>query len=659
MTGVSAGSTTISYTIGSCYATSTVTVSPAATAGTITGASNVCVGSTITLIDGASGGVWSSSNTGIATVGTSGIVTGVGSGVATISYSVTNSCGTVSATHTVNVTPSGVLPIVGLPVICAGTFTTYTDPTTGGTWSVTNADATITGTGLLTGISAGTDTIKYSVTDVCGTFSTTKTVTIGPYLTAGTIFGASSLCAGATITLTDLAPSGTWSTSNGDATVTSGGVVTGVSGGIDTIMYTTTSSCGSAVAMHPVTVNPLPNAGIIVGADTICAGMIVTYTDTATGGTWGISNPALATISSSGVVTAISTGTDTIKYTVTNTCGTAVTKKTITIGAFLTAGSISGAGSLCAGATITLADPASGGTWSSSSTGVATVGTGGIVTGVSGGVTTISYTVTSACGTVAATHMVTVNPLPNAGSISGPTICTGTVTAYTDTASGGTWSITNAHATITSGGSVTAVSAGVDTIIYTVTNSCGTASTTQIVTIGSTVTAGTITGLSNVCIGSTITLTDGAGGGVWSSSSTGVASVGSSTGIVTGVSSGTATISYTVSSSCGTAFATSPVTVSPVPVAGSITGPATLCVGSFTIYTDPAIGGVWSLSNGDGTISGGGVLTALSAGTDTVSYTVTNGCGSAAATKVVTLLPSTGAGVITGFQVYASDPPYR
>ena len=648
VSGISAGAITITYAIGSCQATSTVTVSLAASAGTISGPTSVCVGSTISLIDGAPGGVWSSSNTAIATVGSTGVVTGTGAGIATISYSVTNVCGIVAATATVNVVPSGVLPITGLSMICAGTFTTYSDATPGGTWSVTNATATITSAGLLTGITPGTDTIRYTVTNACGTASVTKVVTIGPFLTAGTITGLSAVCTGATIPLADLAPGGTWSASNGNATVSVSGVVTGISGGIDTIMYTVTSSCGSATATHPVTVTALPNAGGIVGSASMCAGTLGIYTNASGGGVWSLSNLVIATISGSGVITAISPGIDTIKYTVTNSCGTAVTTKVLTIGPALNAGTITGIPTVCAGSSTTLSDIAPGGTWSSTNTAIATVGSTGIVTGVSGGTATISYTVSSSCGTAAATRAVTVNPLPNAGSISGPgSLCVGTVSLYTDAAPGGTWSITNANATITTVGSLTAVSAGLDTIVYTVSNSCGTAMATLPISIGTTATAGTITGPANVCTGSTITLTDGISGGTWSSSNTAVATVGS-TGIVTGVSNGTATITYTVSGSCGTATTTAPVTVSPVPSAGPVTGPSTMCSGTFSLFTDPSPGGTWSSSNATATVSGTGVVTAVTPGTDTISYTVSTGCAVATATKIITIVPGAGAGTISG-----------
>jgi len=65
----------------------------------------------------------------------------------------------------------------------------------------------------------------------------------------------------------------------------------------------------------------------------------------------------------------------------------------------------------------------------------------------------------------------------NPGLISGPsTICTDSSVTLMDTVGGGVWSVRNGNATI-SAGRVTGIAAGADTAIYTITNTCGTAST--------------------------------------------------------------------------------------------------------------------------------------------------------------------------------------
>jgi hypothetical protein len=54
-------------------------------------------------------------------------------------------------------------------------------------------------------------------------------------------------------------------------------------------------------------------------------------------------------------------------------------------------------------------------------------------------------------------------------------ICSGSTTALTNSVYGGGWSVVNNHATISSSGVLTGISAGMDTVIYTISNVCGTA----------------------------------------------------------------------------------------------------------------------------------------------------------------------------------------
>lgn len=643
ITGIAMGTADITYTgAGGCFATQTVTVD--VLPDPVSGPAAVCAGAIITLSCSPSGGTWTSDNPSIATVGSStGDVTGITGGLANISYTLTNSCGTNSATMPVTVnTPASTGTIIGLSTICAGTYTILIDTVAGGVWSIINGNATISGTGLLTAITPGTDTVLYTITNSCGSYSAIHGITIGAYLSAGTISGATSVCQGSAITLSDPVPGGTWSSSApGIASIGTSGVVTGISGGTAVISYSVGSSCGTVVATHSVSVIPTPDAGTISGPAAVCAGMSVTFTDGATGGIWGVTNPA-ATITSGGIVTGVTTGIDTITYVVTNACGTASASTVVTIGAAITAGSISGPGIVCEGAMITLIDATPGGIWSASNSN-ATV-SGGLVTGVSAGIDDISYTVTSGCGSVSAVWTITINPLPNAGTISGPTaVCVGGSITLTDAVPGGTWSATNPNATVT-GGVVTGVATGTDLISYSVTNSCGTMAATSLVTISDVPTAGTITGPGNVCVGAAITLSDAIPGGTWSASN---ANATVSVGTVTGVTAGPVIISYTVTNMCGTAFTSTPISVDPLPVAGIISGATDVCVGATITLSDAAPGGTWSAANANATVSGG-MVTGVSAGTDDISYTVTNTCGSAFAVETVAINPLPDAGAIAG-----------
>jgi len=642
VTGLSIGLDTISYGVpsscGTTYATKVISVLSVPSAGLIFGSSSVCAGATITVTDTTSNGVWSATNA-TATV-SGGIINGVTAGIDTIKYTVTNICGVSSASKIETIKPAANAGVInGSSVACMGSSLTLTDTASGGTWSSSNAHALVTA-GVITPVSLGADTISYIVTNTCGTSTATKVITVSPLPDAGVISGLSAVCAGTSITLTDTTSGGSWSAGSSNATV-SGGVVTGVTAGPVTISYSYTNGCGTSVATHAVTVNPQPNAGIISGATSVCVLSTTTLHDTASGGTWSASNSS-ATIAG-GVLTGAAAGVDTINYTVTNTCGTAVAVWTDTVNANPNAGAISGSNTVCAGANLTLSDAATGGAWSSSNA-HATVA-GGVVTGVSAGADTIRYTVTNSCGTASAIKIITVNPLPAPGTISGAsTVCVLSAITLTDTSSGGTWSASNSTATV-AGGIVTGISAGLDTISYSVTNSCGIAAATKVVTINANPDAGVISGGTSVCAGSNITLSSTVAGGTWTARNA-KASVNSG-GIVTGITVGQDTLIYSVTNSCGTAKDTVMLTVSPLPVAGAITGASAVCQSGTIFLSDTATGGVWGAANSNASVTSGAV-TGTAGGTDTITYSVTNSCGTAVATHVVTISPLPDPGVITG-----------
>lgn len=73
---------------------------------------------------------------------------------------------------------------------------------------------------------------------------------------------------------------------------------------------------------------------------------------------------------------------------------------------------------------------------------------------------------------------------------------------------------------------------------------------------------------------------------------------------------------------------------------GLITGDSTVCEGGMIVLTDTALGGVWSTSGSGATVTGG-LVGGVSSGTTTVSYTMTNACGTTTATHEVTVYGST------------------
>lgn len=213
-------------------------------------------------------------------------------------------------------------------------------------------------------------------------------------------------------------------------------------------------------------------------------------------------------------------------------------------------GNTSGVSAVCAGgATTTLSNSVSGGSWKSLNTAKATVGTlSGVVTGVEAGADTIIYYTAAGGDTNSVMTPVTINPLADPGSITGADmVCEGAATSLSATVAGGAWSASNTNASV-SGGLTTGNAAGTDSIAYSVTNGCGTQSAVKVITIVPLPHAGTLTGTSTICGNSSITLGGALPGGTWSVSNSNASVAG---GVVSAHHAGTDTVVYNITNSCG------------------------------------------------------------------------------------------------------------
>jgi uncharacterized protein YjdB len=609
VTGVAAGNPVISYTSpNGCYSTITFTVNPLPAP--IGGATSVyCIGSTALLTDFISGGSWSSANPAVASIDVTGLVTGVSAGSAAISYILPTSC---FVTYVENIT-STPAPITGVATTCISTNTTFSDLTAFGAWSSSSPSVAAigSGTGVVTGITAGSATITYQLSPAC---LITKEVTVNPQ--PSSISGITQVCMGSATTLTDLG-GGTWTSSiPALATVGTGsGVVTGVVAGIVIISYTLPTGCVTSAAF---TVNPLPS---ISGVTSICLGLPSPLIGNISGGTWSSSNTAVATIGSlSGLISGVTFGTSVVTYLLPTGC-----IATTTISVNPPPAAVTGIMHVCVGLTTTLSGIGGGG-WYSSDPAVASVGFGtGIVSGLTAGTATITYSLGTSCISLAT---ITVNPLPAA--ITGTMVtCQDGINTLSDATTGGTW--TSSNITVASinlsSGVLTGVSGGTSIITYTLPTGC---ITTSAVTINP---VAPITGLTNVCSGLTIALSDALTGGTWVSANPAVATIGSATGVVYGNSAGSSAITYLLPSGC---LSATTITVNAAPLA--ITGNMNVCLGTTNTLADVSAGGIWTSSNTSvapvGTASG--IVSGLILGTSSITYTLPTGC---IATAVVTVDP--------------------
>ncbi len=396
--GISAGSISLSYAHSGfvCPAMVTVTVNPLPAP--ISGVSNVCVASVVTLSD-AGGGTWSSGSPFIATIDSvSGIVTGGYAGVATIAYTLPVTGCKITMQETVNPLPSIIL---GSENACLGYTTVLTDPTAGGTWSSVNtAVASIDPTGVVYGIDTGTTVISYTIATGCATTLTVDVISVPA------ISGVANICGyGDTLHLADAMAGGAWSSTL--VTVSSTGDVIAYAAGVATITYTIPAGCYAAATL---TVNSLP--GPITGIDRVCVGLSTALSDAAPGGSWTSSNTSVASINSLGLLTAATVGTSAVTYTLPTGCTAATT---VTVSPLPTP--IGGVSDVCIAATVPLFDGVPGGSWTSSNTAIANViPSTGMVTGVTVGLADITYSFGVGC---TVTRNISVMPLPEYYSITG------------------------------------------------------------------------------------------------------------------------------------------------------------------------------------------------------------------------------------------------
>jgi len=360
VTALAAGTATITATSEGKSDAATFTISPGAVARVDVAPSPVSmvVGQTTqlaatardakgTIVTGKSV-IWSSSATGVASVSSQGLVTALGAGSATITATIDGVGGT--STVTVDNVPVGSV-VVGPqnPSIAVGATTqlTATVRDANGTivtdrpvsWVSSNTSvATVSGSGVVTGIAPGSATITATSETKSG--SSTVTVTLVPVASVTVAPSSLSITAGQTGTLgaTVKDASGNvlanrpviWTSSDVQiATVSQAGVVTGVAAGSVTI----TASSGGQDGTATVTVGAAPASSIVVTppASTLTAGQTAMLSATvkdATGSiisnaavVWTSSDAKVAAVTQSGAVTTAAAGTATITATSGSTSG--------------------------------------------------------------------------------------------------------------------------------------------------------------------------------------------------------------------------------------------------------------------------------------------------------------------------------------------------
>jgi uncharacterized protein YjdB len=385
---------------------------------------------------------WTSSNTAVATVGSSyGLAKGLSPGTTTITAAV----GTVSASViltvtnamlvTISVTPSGstIAPGTNLTFTATGTFSDSSTQiiTSDSTWASDNVAVATTGGGpLVTAVGPGTANISATLDGVTGAaplnVSSVTLVSIAVNPATAVLAPASRRAYSATGTFSDgstqnITTAVTWASSDPDvASISSYGQVTGQSPGTATItgQLGSVSGTGSVVvessALTSVQVSP---ASAVVAEQTgVQFNAIGVFADGSTENltnsvSWTSSPISVATVSdtagTSGLATGIAPGTATITALFAGEVGTAsltVTNATLTSitvtpsdASIALGGSqqFTAIGNFSDGTTENLTTQA---TWTSSTTNVATIDGRGLASAAGTGATTITASMNGVAG---------------------------------------------------------------------------------------------------------------------------------------------------------------------------------------------------------------------------------------------------------------------
>lgn len=627
VTAIGAGSATFTFTdsaTGCSASSATALVVNGKPLAIVPESLGLCIGETY----GASpntGGTWISTNTAVATISNSGLITAISAGTAAFIFT-DSSTGCLSNTsNSITVHPRPTISTGGTDELCIGeTFTL--SPTSGGTWSSENpVVATVDNSGTVTAIAPGAVRFIFTSTDTGCQSAYSELVVVNDSPTID-LLGNDALCIGSVVTISPTT-GGTWTSSDDNkATISNTGTVTAVGAGSVYFTFTHTAT-GCVSTSTPITIFSDPIT-VLTGPDEICVGGSTTVLPSS-GGSWTSSNSAIATISNAGVVTGMSSGNVQFTYTenasgcqASNVISVDVLSKPIV--------SISGDNGICVGETTSLS-PSSGGYWTSSNGAVASVTSTGIVTGLSQGVVRFTFINDQGCASDE-TNPVIVYGIPQVFA-SGPTSgCVGSTLQISPTA-GGVWTSSDESiATIINNGTITAVSPGTVTFIYTESASGCTSADSEDFTI----TAGpTLTNLGddNLCIGGNANMTPTTGG-LWESSDESVLVVDGD-GTVTGVGAGTAQLTFTEYATGCAAIYQNDLTVLD-PLAIDIIGSDELCVGETTTLS-PSTGGFWVSDNtAVATVTSSGVVTALAQGIARFTYTSNStGCISAPSDPVI------------------------
>ncbi len=550
-------------------------------------------------------------------------------------------------------------PVASFNTSVSGTTVTFTNTSIFGNtylWNFGDGSTSTQFSPTYTYINEGTYTVTLTVTNSCGSNTTTRTVQVFLPPIVGFAVSQNSGCAPLSVNFTSTS-SGTGLTynwqfpgGNPSSSTQANPTVNYVSPGNYSVTLTVSNAAGSSTAVQSnlIQVQGPPVTDFVVNV----VGTTVHFTNLTTGATsylWNFGNGQTSTVANP-THTYQSQGTYNVVLTSTNACGVSTYTETVVIAlpptAVITASQTSG----CAPTSVQftgISTPGVNHQWTfAGGTPATSTAANPTVTYTNPGTYQVVYTVSNAAGSSSATQTINMG----AGATPVFTASTNGLTAtFTNNSSNATsysWDFGDGNNSSAASPTHTYAQDGIYTVVLSATNACGTNTASQTVVIVTPPTAAFTANNTNGCTPMTVQFTNQSSANAnvyaWNfGNGTPISNVQNPS--ITYTAAGVYTVTLTVSNAAGTSTATSTITVG-TGANPSFTTQVNQAVVQFQNSSSGANSYLWAFGDGNTSTATQPVHTYANDGTYTVTLTAFNACGGSTVTQTVVIVTPPTAG---------------
>ncbi len=418
-----------------------------------------------------------------------------------------NNCSATSSAVTVTISPPPTVNVTGTTTFCSPGSTTLTANATAGAGTISGYQWQLNGNNIggatnntYAASQAGNYTVVVTNSNGCSVVSSVSAVTASN-APSGTISGNLSICSGGSTTLNANVTAGTgtitgyqWQLNGTDIGGATGMTYVTSNSGSYTVVVT--NSAGCSMTTPPVTVNIGVNPTVsITGNPALCSGSTTTLTASAVAGTGSITNYQwqlnASNIAGANSMTHGASASGGYTVIVTNSAGCTANSSAVIVSTVASPTvTVAGNNTFCSGAFTLLTSTAAAGSgtisgyqWQISGNNI-NGATSSTYTVTAAGQYTVVVTNSNGCTAASTGIAVTEQVLPTASylfTVNGSTVTFG------NTSQNGTsysWNFGDASPTSTAANPVHTYTAnGTYTVVLTTTNSCGTSTASQQVTV--------------------------------------------------------------------------------------------------------------------------------------------------------------------------------